>query len=72
MRRVHLLDAVRVLPVKLSEAAAERDVLLARDFLSTKQQYAVIEKGLMHSFKVRLAQVLRQVEADDLRAQRMG
>ena len=61
----------RVVPVELAEAAAEVDVLLARDVLVAKEQDAVIEKRVVDFSERALAHRFTDVDAQNFGAQRM-
>jgi hypothetical protein len=58
-------------PVELAEAAAEIDVLLARDVLIAKEQDAVIEKCAVDFPERALAHLFTDVDVTNLGAQRV-
>jgi hypothetical protein len=58
--------------IEFAKAAAERDVLLARDRLAAKQQYRVLEKRAMYLCEIGITHRPREIEADHLCAQRVG
>ena len=61
----------RVVLIELSEAAAEFDVLLARDFLIAPQQDAVLEKSAVQFAEIALADVARHVKIANLGTERV-
>ena len=58
-----------VVPVELAEAAAEGDVLLARDLLVAEQQDAALEEGAVDPVELGVAERLGEIDALDLGAQ---
>jgi hypothetical protein len=62
----------RVVAVELAEAAAEFDVLLAREFLVAQQQDAVLEKCAVDFAERLLAHVARHVDVAHFGAERVG
>ena len=60
-----------VVPVELAEAAAEGDVLLARDLLVAEQQDAALEEGAMDLVEFGVAERLGKIDALYLGAQGM-
>jgi hypothetical protein len=59
----------RLVPVELAEAAAEGDVLLARDLLVAEQQDAALEEGAMDLVELGIAERLGEIDTLDLGAQ---
>ena len=59
------------MPVEFAEAAAELDVLLARDVLVAQEQDAMVEEGLVNLAERAFAHRLRDVDVADFRAQRV-
>ena len=59
----------RVVPVELAEAAAEGDVLLARDLLVAEQQDAVLEERAVDLVELGVAERLGEIDALDLGAE---
>ena len=62
----------RFVGVELAEAAAEGDVLLARDLLVAEQQDAFLQEGAMDLVELRVAGRLGEIDAGDLGAERVG
>ena len=62
----------RIVPVELAEAAAEGDVLLARDLLVAEQQDAALEEGAMDLVELGVAERLGEIDALDFGAERVG
>ena len=62
----------RVVGVELAEAAAEGDVLLARDLLVAEQQDALVEEGAVDLVELGVAQRLGEINACNLGAEGMG
>jgi hypothetical protein len=61
-----------LVPVELAEAAAEGDVLLARDLLVAEQQGAALEEGAVDLVELGIAERLAEIDALDLGAQGMA
>src|SRR5512132_1621208 len=59
----------RLVPIELAKAAAELDVLFARDLLIAKEQDAVSQKSLVDLAEERLAHGLRDVHITDFGAE---
>jgi len=66
------MELVQHMDHQAAEAAAEIDVLLRRDALVAKHQQVMVQVRLVHTGKIGSCQFTRQVQADDLRAQRTG
>jgi hypothetical protein len=62
----------RFVIVELAEAAAEGDVLLARDLLVAKQQDAFLEEGAVDLVELGVAERLGEIDAGDLGAEGVG
>jgi hypothetical protein len=62
----------RVMIVELAEAAAEGDVLLARDLLAAKQQDAFLEESAVDLVELGVAERLGEIDARDLGADCIG
>ena len=61
-----------VVPVELAEAAAEGDVLLARNLLVAEQQDAAFQELRMDLVEFVVAERLGEIDALDLGAERVG
>ena len=62
----------RVVAVELAEAAAEVDVLLARDVLVAEQQDAVVEEGTVDLVELGVAERLGEIDTLHLGAEGMA
>ena len=62
----------RFVAIELAEAAAEGDVLLARDLLVAEQQDAALEEGAVDLVELGVAERLGEIDALDLGAQGMA
>ena len=62
----------RVVIVEFAEAAAEGDVLLARDLLVAEQQDALVEEGAMDLVELGVAERLGEVDVRNLGTEGMG
>ena len=62
----------RFVGIEFAEAAAEGDVLLARDLLVAEQQDAALEEGAVDLVEFGVAERLGEIDALDLGAERVG
>ena len=66
------LTPVSSLAIFRADAAAELDVLLAREFLVAQEQDAVLEKRAIDVAELLLAHVARRIEVANLGAEAVG